>query len=412
MSDVVGAGSITRSAVLARRATTVVFVLHGLLFASWTAHIPHVKHALGLTNAGLGLSLFGAPIGSIVAMLFTGPLLTRFGSKRMVQATLVGYCATGVGVGLANSQLTLLLALLVWGFFQGSLDVSMNTQAVIVERAAGRPIMSGFHGAWSLGGFVGAGIGALGVGLGVSLARQLVALALVTAIVAGWSTRSLLPGAEHQPARSTARKALNVWVQPAVLILGGIALACMFCEGAAADWSAVYLHDSLGSRPAVAGLGYAAFAATMVTVRLAGDWLSARVRPHVLLPILAGTCTIVLATCLLIGAPVAALIGFGALGLGIGLIIPTIFTAAGRIPGLNTGSAVAAVAAVGWLGFVGGPPLIGILSQHLNLPVTLGLLPVATGLIAFVTRRSSTLRNDDYIALTREEQRAPWHRSS
>ena len=364
---------------------------HALLFASWTAHIPQMKHSLGLTNADLGLALFGAPIGSVLAMLFVGRLLDRYGSKRLVQVTLAGYCLTGFSVGLAGSQPALFATLLMWGVFHGSLDVSMNTQGVSVERARAAPIMSGLHGSWSVGGFIGAGLGALAVGVGIPLSAQLAAFAICIALVAGWSTRALLPDPHHQRSPIDHAQRSNILLQPRILILGAVALACMFCEGAAADWSAVYLRDSLGAQPAVAGLGYAAFAATVVIFRLSGNRLLMRFRPSVLLPILAGVATLTLIGTLIVGSPFAALVGFGSLGVGLALVIPTVFSIAGRLPGVKTGPAVAAVSAIGWIGFVGGPPIIGLLSEHVTLPVTLALLPILTATIAIAIRFSPAL---------------------
>lgn len=201
--------SAKQEVTLAHRATTIVFLSHALLFASWTAHIPQVKQSLGLSDASLGFALFGAPIGSVLAMLFIGRLLNRYGSKRMVQVTLVGYCLTGFSVGLAGSQLALLATLFIWGVFHGSLDVSMNTQGISVERAGKSTIMSGLHGAWSVGGFVGAGLGALCVGLGLPLSGQLAVFAVVIAIVAGWSTQSLLPDPVHEPSQTRISTAVE-----------------------------------------------------------------------------------------------------------------------------------------------------------------------------------------------------------
>ena len=204
----------------------------------------------------------------------------------------------------------------------------MNTQGISVERAGKATIMSGLHGAWSVGGFVGAGLGALCVGLGLPLSGQLAAFAVGIALVAGWSTRSLLPDPVREPSQVGSRQQSNILLHPAILILGAVALACMFCEGAVADWSAVYLRDSLGAQPAVAGLGYAAFAATMVVFRLSGDRLMARFRPNVLLPVLGGVATVTLIATLVLGSPLAALVGFGALGVGLALVIPASLPAA------------------------------------------------------------------------------------
>lgn len=386
----------------ARIAVLIVFAAHSLLFASWTAHIPHVKAELGLDDAQLGLAIFGAPIGAVIAIIATGRLLARFGSQRVMQVTLAGYSASAVTIGLADSQAQLFAALALWGLFQGSLDVAMNTQGVAVERAIGRPVMAGFHCAWSVGGFLGAGLGAAVVGLGGGLTPQLGALGLLVALVAGVATTRLLPdpplvagaseSADTKGSAAAVAPAQSVLRTRAVLILGGLGLACMFCEGAAADWSAVHLHDALGTSGAVAGLAYAAFSAVMVIFRFTGDRLMVRFPPHTSVPVLAAISTVGFSAALAIGSPAAALVGWASLGIGLALIIPAALSAAGRIPGIPAGSAVAAVSGLGWAGYVGGPPLIGLLADASSLPTTLILVPVLTTGVALTARYSAVFR--------------------
>lgn len=375
-----------------RIAITTIFLVQALIFASWTAHIPHVKASLGLSDATLGTALLGAPIGSIVAMIVTGWLLPRLGSKRIVQIVLIGYCLTGVGVGLAGSLPELFGALALWGLFQGALDVAMNTQGITIERAMRSPIMSGLHGGWSIGAFTGAAIGAIAVANGIPLDGQLLTLGIVLLAVTGWLSLQLLPDpVGRTDSGHHAKASFAILKHPAVLILSGIAFACMLGEGAAADWSAVYLHDSLGSSAAVAGFGYAAFSLTMVTLRLGGNRLLARISPRVILPILTGIATVGFTLGLVIQTPVAALIGFAALGIGLALIVPTVFSAAGALSGQHTGTAIAAVSALGWAGFVCGPPLIGHLAEWTSLPLALGIIPLLTAVIAIVTRSTGVL---------------------
>ena len=376
--------------VPARRRVTAVFFVHGLVFASWTAHIPAVKAALGLSNAGLGLALLGTPLGSVAAIVVVAPALGRFGSRRTVPVALAGYGLAGIAVGLSRSPLALFAALALWGAFQGSLDVAMNTQGIAVEAAVGRPIMSGLHAAWSIGSFVGAGIGALAVATGVSLTAQLIVLGpLAAAAVVAVPGRLLADRPHPTPGRAVGPA--QVVRHPAVIVLGVIALAGMLCEGAAADWSAVYLHTSLGAGAGLAGSGYAVFAAAMVLVRLSGDRLLAAVNPRVLLPALAALATAGMGLALALALPVVALVGFAALGLGLGLIVPTAFSAAGRLPGIPTASALATVSAIGWAGFVGGPPLIGRLAGVLTLPGALALVPVLTAAIALTVRGTTVM---------------------
>ena len=373
-----------------RAATFAAFISHGLLFASWAAHIPHIKAQLGLTDGDLGLALLGAPLGSVMAMLVVTRLLPRFGSKRMVQVSLLGYCLAGPLVGVAGSMAALFAALFAWGAFQGSLDVSMNTQAVAVERAAGRPLMPGFHGSWSIGAFAGAGLGALGVAAGLGLTAQLLLLAVPVLAVAWPLSARMLPdrsigGDEHRPGRTATR-----FSRP-VLILGAIAFASMLCEGASADWTSVYLRGSVHVGAAVAGLGYTVFSLAMVLIRLSGNRLLSRYPSRRLLPALAAIATTGFIVGLLAGGAAAVIAGFGCLGIGLALVVPTVNSAAGRLPGVSPGAAIAMVSAYGWAGFVFGPPIIGELASATSLTAALGVLPILMACIAVATARSTAL---------------------
>jgi MFS family permease len=363
------------------------------LFASWTAHIPQVKAHLHLSNAALGIALLGAPLGSVFAVLLSARLLPRLGSRRMVRAGLLGYCSSGIFVGLAGSLTTLFIAMFVWGAFLGALDVSMNTQAVSVEQASRRPLMSGFHGCWSIGAFAGAGLGVIGVAAGLSLARQLLLLGIPVLLVVGALTAQMLPDVASPVPRAGARSAIRRLSRP-VLVLGAIAFASMLCEGASADWASVYLRGPLHSSAAKAGLAYTAFALAMVAVRLSGNRLLARFPARRLLPVLGAIATIGFTAGLAGGRVGGAIIGFACLGIGLALIVPTVFSAAGRLPGINPGAAIAAVSACGWFGFVCGPPIIGGLSGATSLPLALGLLPVLTTCIVVSTGLTLALRND------------------
>jgi MFS family permease len=384
----------SRLRVSARVGVTTVFFVNGLLFASWTAHIPHVKEFLRLSDGTLGFALLGAPVGSVLAMLIVARLLPRFGSRLLVRITMAGYCLAGPLVGLAGSAAALFGALMLWGAFQGTMDVSMNTQAITVERRAGRALMPGFHGCWSIGSFAGAAMGAGGVAIGLSLSDQLLILSAPCLLIGGWLTIGMLPdahsrGEKHdgQPRPVIPRAA---WV--AMGVLGAIAVADMLCEGAAADWAAVYLHTSLGAAPAVAALGFTIYLLAMVVVRLAGNRLVDRFAPRKLLPVLAALATVLFAVGLAVADIPLVLIGFAALGAGLGSVIPVVFSAAGRLPGVNPGTAVTLVSACGWAGFVCGPVVIGQVANATSLRLALILIPVLTAVIAVSTASCRALR--------------------
>ena len=253
-----------------RIAVTAVFVVHGLLFASWTAHIPDVKAHLGLTDGTLGFALLGAPVGSVMAMIAASWLLPRVGSRPVVRVALVGYCAAGPLVGLTGSLPALFAALFAWGAFQGTLDVAMNTQAIAVERTGGRILMSGLHGSWSIGAFAGPASARSPSRPASPSASSCSSWARSPCSWRGFSPRrccrppSSTPAADsdrnsdrnsperagpNAEARSSAGRqprgtAASRW-SGGMVMLGAIAFASMLCEGAIADWGAVYLSGPL-----------------------------------------------------------------------------------------------------------------------------------------------------------------------
>jgi MFS family permease len=376
-----------------RAVVTITFVAHGLLFASWTAHIPQVKQALGLSDSALGLVLLATPVGSVCSMLITGRLLPRLGSRRLIWACLAGYCVAGPLVGLASTPPVLVLALFTWGAFQGALDVSMNTQAVAVERRQRRHLMPSFHGAWSVGSFAGAGAGALAVALHVSLTPQLLALAIPVLGAVAILTPSLIGRQdEYRPGEaSDAVLSRRPSLSRAMVTLAAIAFASMLCEGATADWSAVYLRGPVHVDPATAGLGYAVFALVMAAVRLTGGRLLSRVPAHRLLPTMAALATVAMTLALAANTELAALTGFALLGAGVALVVPTVFSAAGNLPGLAPGVGIVTVSACGWAGFVCGPPLIGTLAGVAGLRLALAVIPALTLVITVATARAGAI---------------------
>ena len=383
------ASTDTRRAPRAAVAVAVTFFVHGMLFASWTAHIPHVKARLGVDDGTLGLALLAAPIGSAVAMWTAAYLLPRIGSARLMRIAVIGYSAAGPFVGLAGSVAAFSVALFFWGGFMGALDTSMNTQALTIERARQRPLMNGMHAAWGVGAFAGGGIGSLGVATGLSLARQLIILGAVVVIAVLWLSISLLPDPPHEAGSPRGRGLRRI---PAPLVLlGVVAFASMLCEGAAADWSGVYLRDSLGGARAVSGLGFTGFALAMVLVRFFGNRLLARYPADVLLPMLAGVMCVGFSATLIVGTVPAGILGFFLIGIGVGTVVPTAFSAAGRMPGVHPGVGVATVSGLGTAGFVMGPPIIGQLSNATSLPAALGLVSVLLAAITVMTRRAKVL---------------------
>jgi MFS family permease len=380
-----------------RNSVVSAFFVQGFLFASWTAHIPHIKDHLRLSDGSLGIALLGAPIGSMLAMLAVSRLLPKFGSRRVVRVALVGYCLAGPVVGLSTSLVTFFIAFLLWGIFQGSFDVSMNAQAIAVEGRVGRRLMPGFHGSWSMGSLAGAGVGVLGVGLGWSLSEQLLIFAVPCLFVVGWLSTRMIPDDQAQVESSSVPTAKVRWslLQKAIVVLAAIAFADMFCEGAVADWTAVYLHGTLHTSAVIAGLGYAAYLLIMMTVRLLGNKVMNRFRAHLALPLLAIVGALGLGVGLIINRPASVLVGFMCLGAGLALVVPMVFSACGHIPHVHPGTAVATVSACGWTGFVLGPPLIGGIASLTSLRTALFLLPLLTAVVVVATGTARVLRSSE-----------------
>lgn len=331
-----------------------------------------------MSDGQLGLVLLSMAAGSVLALPAAGWLVGRLGSRVMTAAAGVALCLA-LPLPVASPSVALLsLSLALLGACNGLLDVSMNAQAVDVEQSVGRPIMSSFHALFSLGGVAGALLagGAMAIGVGD------VAHVGVSAVVALSAAVVALPGlVRPQAAREHAGP---VVARPSgtLLTLGILALLGLLAEGAMADWSAVYLHDTLGSSPSVAAIGFAAFSLAMGAGRFTGDALVGQFGPR---RVLRGSSAVAaggLGAALLLGHPAIGVVGCALVGLGIANIIPVLFSAAARVPGVPPGRALAAVATTGYLGFLAGPPLIGVVAEVAGLAAGLGLVSGACALVA------------------------------
>lgn len=378
----------------ARSAVTVTFLLNGLLYGAWAARIPAVRDRLGLSPGALGLALAFIAAGSLVSMPVAGWASARCGSRPVTRLTLAALCCSTVLLPLSPSLAALCGACLLYGMSTGALDVAMNAHGVAVEQGYGRPILASFHGAFSFGGLIGAGTGAIAAALAID-ARANIAAAGVTALVVGvmW-TRRLLPASadavQRAPARArphpfqTLRRLRAAPATSRLATLGLLAFCCLLCEGAAADWSGVYLHRSLGTSAAVAALAYTGFSLAMTVLRLTGDALTGRAGAVAVVRRGAGLAALALAAGLIVGVPLVSIVAFTCLGAGLAGIFPAVARAAGTTPGVEAALGVAAVSTTGYVGFLAGPPVIGGLAQATSLPVALGLLPALCGLAALL----------------------------
>ncbi|MFD6151940.1 MFS transporter [Streptomyces sp. NPDC060243] len=380
-----------------RRATFAVFLLNGFVMGMWVVHIPAVEDRAGIDHALLGWLLLLLGGGAFLGMQAAGPLSDRFGPRRTVPAGLALCAAALVLPGLATNAWTLAGALLVLGFGNGCLDVSMNTHAVQVERGYGRPIMSAFHAVFSVGGVLAALAGsqtrrldwspvavfaataAVGVALAAVVAPMLLRPEAGETGAAGESGEAAARtgAASPQKAAPRTRTPGRIW------LLAALALMLMLSEGVANDWSTLHLKDVLDAPESTAAFAYGAFATAMTAGRFLTDRVAARLGSFAVLRYGAALAAVGMTLAALSPSVWAALVGWTVFGAGLSGCIPQLFSAAGHADPAGAGVNVSRVAGLGYLGMLAGPAVIGPMT-HL-MPLNLAFfLPVAFCVIAAV----------------------------
>ncbi len=378
------AADLRARALRPRVGVAAVFGLNGFGYGSWVPRIAEIRDDLALSDGQLGLALFMAAVGALIAMPLAGAAAHRFGSRAAIAVTVVCYGLSLPALALASGPIWLGLALLFLGASSGALDVSMNTQGVAVEKHHWRPIMASLHGMFSLGAMAGAVATGLVAAAEVALLPHLLAVGSLCALIGLAACRPMLPPAAEGGAAGPgfARPSL------ALLLPGIAALAGLLSEGAMGDWSAVYLKASLGAGTTMAAAAFAAFSLAMAGGRLLGDPLVARLGGDRVVRAGGALAACGLGLTLVIGHAVPAVVGFGLVGAGLSCVFPVVLSAAARTPGVAPGAAIAAVCTIGYLGFLIGPPAIGGLAELIGLPAALGLVVLLCALIAAIGSRA------------------------
>jgi predicted MFS family arabinose efflux permease len=366
-----------------RAATTGVFFINGAAVGLWVAQIPWIQDRFGFSKGTLGFVLLGMSIGVIVALPIMGQAIVSLGSARAVRLAGITCCLLVPLPVLAPEPWLLPLALLVFGAAGGSMDVSMNAHGSAIEGRMGRPIMSSLHAGWSFGGFFGAAFvaGATAAGLDPRVQNTAGAAVLLAAL--------LVLLARLGPGSATAAGERFRLPSRAVVLMAVLCFLTMITEGAMADWGGVYLRGDLGAAAGVAASAFAAFSAGMTVARITGDWINERIGPTRLLRGGSALAAIALGTLLLVANPVVALLGLVLVGIGVANGVPLLFSAAGAGGVETSGPSIAAVSSMGSLGFLVGPPVIGILADATSLPLALTTLVLATATVALLAGRVS-----------------------
>lgn len=370
----------------ARWAVTAVFLVNGCAISSYISRIPSLKLEHQLTDGQLGvvLTLFGA--AALVAMQFVGGLVSRFGSRRIIQLALVVLPITLVGVGQARDGVQLGIAVVLMGVVHGSVDVAMNAHAVAVERLRGRPLMSGCHAAWSISAVLASLTGAAVTRAGVRPAEHFLYAAVVLLVAGAVATRWLLPSAADRTAGSGGdeRRAgwRTGWTRP-VLILGAMGFVVMIGEAAVISWSGVFLHDVRGTGLALAALGFTAFTACQTLGRIVGDRLTEQYGASSLFRVCGLVSVLGLSIVLVVPVWPATLAGLAILGLGGSVLMPLIFSAVGREGGAAAAATVSRLTTFTYAGILVGPAIVGWSAQLIGLTWTFAvLLPLLLGVAA------------------------------
>jgi fucose permease len=372
----------------ARRAVAAVFAANGFAFGAWASRIPALRDELRLTPDRLGLVLMALSVGSVLALPVSGLVVQRLGPAGTLRAVGLPACLGVVAIGVSPGVPGVVAGFFVWGVGTSLWDVAMNVEAAEVERRVGRQIMARFHAGWSLGSVTGAGLGALAARLDLSLRVHLpVAAALAAAVVIRAPGR-FLPAPAPEAGRSASGRsrrtaALRVWAEPRTLALGGLVLGLTLAEGGTNDWFALGLVDGYGASQAVAALGYACSVAALLAGRVAAPAVLERLGRVTALRLSAVTAAAGLGLYVLgarvdgVPAGVLAVASAVLLGAGSALVFPVGLSAAADDPAVAA-QRVAAVATIGYLAFLAGPPLLGRLAAGIGVVDALGLvaLPV------------------------------------
>ena len=381
----------------ARWATRAQFLLLGFVGGTWGVHVPSVKAHFALDERTLALALFATSLGSVSTLLMAGRVVGKFGARNASALAGLTFCSALAVTLIMPNFVGLLLAMLLLGAGESVFDVAINAEGTSLEVLSGRAVMSGFHGMFSLGAMIGATSAALLLKAEVPNLIQLVGVALVASTAIAVASRGMLPvqrlsgnGAVNEEMQSEAHFA---WPHGALLVIGLLIFAGMLAEGVMYNWSVLYVKQELGTPQDRAALAYIAFAGATAIARFGGDVIRVRFSERTMLlagPLLAA---LAMAAVLIVARPWMAIAGFALVGAGLATIVPILYNAATRVPGVSRAAAIASVSSIGYLGFMAGPPIIGGIAHATTLTVAMTTLIVASLVLAIGSRRVPTGSN-------------------
>lgn len=361
----------------------------GLSFATWASRIPDIKTALHLTEGDLGSILFALPVGQLIVMPFSGKMVTKFGSHRILIFSLIMYVLCLINLGLATTSLQLSLGLFLFGVFGNLANIAVNTQGVYTEVLFKKTIMSSFHGMWSFAGFTGALVGLGMLALNLSPLHHFMIVAGIVLIMVALNFKFLVRAKEKTKAKPEGKK-LFVKPDSALLWLGVIGFCSMASEGVMFDWSGVYFKDIVKAPGPLVVLGYTSFMIMMASGRFLGDGLINKFGRERVMQISGVMISAGLFTAVFLPYIIPCTIAFMFVGLGVATIVPTVYSIAGKNPTVPPGEALTIVSSVSFLGFLMGPPVIGHIAQSFGLQFSFAFIGIFGVLIAFMVSKIRT----------------------
>jgi MFS family permease len=365
------------------RTIGLIFAFNSMMFGNWVTRIPDMKADLGLSASDLGIALLGMPLGAVLIMPFCGGLIGKLGLGKATTISTLLFMLTASLPVFGFNQISLTVVLFIYGLSTAFMDITMNAAAAVTEKKQAVSIMSTCHGMWSLGAMLGSGIGSVFVGFEIAPQLHLPIIASILLVVVLFLIPTLLQFHDREASSG------NTFALPtkAVLGLAFLAFCIMLNEGVIADWSAVYMTESLQSGPFYTGLAFSGYAMMMAIGRFSGDLLIPKFgnRRIVVSGAMISFFGIILA--LLVKSPIVAIIGFSFVGLGFSCIVPVLFSASAKTPGLSPGAGIAAVATIGYSGFLIGPPIIGWIADATSLGLAMGVVAILSLAVAVLSSR-------------------------
>ena len=373
-----------------RLSVSLFYFITGLTFASWASRIPDIRHALGLSDGALGMVLFAIPAGQLAMMALSGLLVARLGSRKVILFATLGYACVLCGIAASGSVAALAVCLFFFGAMANMLNIAINTQAVFLERQYGRPIMASFHGMWSLGGFAGGVLGTVFAASGLPLGCHY-ATVLALSAANSLANRRYLVREDRAAAGAGDEKGFRFADIEGLIVLLGVTGFCgMFCEGTVYDWSSVYFSSVVRPSDALIRAGYIAGMAAMTCGRFLADRFVARFGSSAVLRACGGLIVAGLLLATALPRLVPATLGFLLVGAGISSTVPICYSMAGRHSSMKVSTAITLVSSISFIGFLVGPPVIGLVAEMSGLRLSLAMASVfglAIALLAGVINR-------------------------